>query len=168
MTKRDFFILLIKIFGLQALIVSLFSILPTTISYTSFDGGLETASIVIISLGVIVLLYVLLFHYSEKVVDWLKLDKGYEDDRIDLKNFSSTNIIRLACLLLGGYLVIHNIPTILNLLFFIIKYDQEGLEFGVSNNLELGIGVLNLVIGYLLVTNHIFISKILEGKKTES
>ena len=33
MTKRDFFILIIKIFGLYSIITSLFSVLPNNISF---------------------------------------------------------------------------------------------------------------------------------------
>lgn len=160
MTKRDFFTVLIKVFGLYSIIVSLFSILPTSISYISLDYlDLTTIILFIFSIGVGVLLFVLLIFKAPYVTEKLNLEKGFDDEKIEIGNISPENIIRLSCLLLGGYLIIHGIPIVLNLLFFALKFDQEGVDFGFGNNFDLGVGILNMLIGYLLINNHSWIAK---------
>lgn len=166
MTKKDFFIVLIKVFGLYSLVVTLFSILPSILSSYPYFTDLTFLIAMIFSVVLIVTLFSLLLFKSHYIAEKLRLSEGFDEDRIDINNFSSQNIIKLATLLLGGYLFITNIPVILNLAFFALKYDQEGLEFGTMNNFDLGIGMLNFIIGYLLVTNYKFVSRVLIGKES--
>ena len=85
MTKRDFFIVIIKLFGLYALVTSAFTILPST---TTLLTSVDFTSIVILCLILVVLvgLFVFLVFKSDKIVDLLKLDKGFDEDRIDFGN----------------------------------------------------------------------------------
>jgi len=83
MTKKDFFILIIKIFGLFSVVSSLFSILPSNISFALMDFGFFSLIWIAVVLVVIIGLFVLLIFKAEKVVKLLKLDKGFDEDRID-------------------------------------------------------------------------------------
>lgn len=168
MTKKDFFILLTKIFGLYAMILSLFSTMPAMLSYLSLELNFMMLILALLSAALAVALFILLLFKSEYLVNKLKLADGFDEDRIEFVNFNSKNIVKLACLLLGGYLVVDNIPIILNLLFYALKYDQEGLAFGYANNMDLGVGFLNLMIGYLLIANYKFVSRILDKEKTKT
>lgn len=129
------------------------------------DMGTEMLIITLFSIALIVSLFVLLIFKSEYITEKLKLADGFDEDRIEFKNFNSENIVKLASLLLGGYLFITNIPVVLNLFYAFLKLDQEGLDFGEWNNFDLGIGILNLFVGYLLFTNFQWIAKKLTSNK---
>lgn len=165
MTKRDFFIIIIKLFGLYSLILSLFSFIPNSFPIAFYD--FDTISIIwlivatLISLG----LLVLLIFKSDKIVHLLKLDKGFDDDKIELGNFDQKKIVMLSSILIGGFLIIDNISDFLSHTIFFFKADITGMEYNNLSYLKWTISGLNIVIGYLLITNHKSISKLL---RTES
>ena len=102
MTKRDFFIVIVKLFGLFSLVSSLFSGLPTNISWALMDLDVTMAFWIIITFIVIVGLFVLLVFKSDNVVTLLRLDRGFDDDRIELGNLDSKNIVKVAVIIIGG------------------------------------------------------------------
>ncbi len=98
MTKRDFFILIIKLFGLFSVVTSLFTSLPSHFSFALMD--IDAFSLIWIGLTAIVVvgLFILLIFKSDKVVDLLRLDKGFEDDSIAFGNLSSIEIVKIGTL----------------------------------------------------------------------
>ncbi len=103
MTKRDFFRLLIKIFGLYSFIISLFMFLPEMIS-TFFLY--KDYSYLFISLGgflVITFFCFLLISKEDLIINKLELDKGFDDENIILGNMNSLMILKLAILLVGFF-----------------------------------------------------------------
>lgn len=161
MTKRDFFILIIKVFGLYSLVTSVFSILPMTISYLTIELDIYSVGAFILSLGVSVSLMIFLLFKSHYVADKLKLDKGFSEERIEISNFSEVGIIKLFCLLYGGYLIISQIPGLISHLYYSIKYDGIELDFGILNPFDLVFSIINLTIGYLLITNFCQVAQLL-------
>jgi len=181
MTKKDLFRLIIKIFGLYFVISTPFSILPMIIeSVTSqfdFNVQFDYAGFIwlMINLAWIILLFVFLIYKPDIIVRWLKLDRGFDDDRIDFQNFNTANILKLAVIVIGGLLLIHNIPTFLCNAWFAFK-SSVGSNFNNDNAIHVGssrdyinwgISFINIVIGYLLVTNYTFVSKLLKEKNVE-
>lgn len=181
MTKKDFFRLIIKIFGLYFVISTLFSIVPmiieSVISQFDFKVQFDYLGFIwtITSTAVIILLFILLIYKSDLIIKWLKLDKGFDDERIEFQNFNTVNILKLAVIVIGGLLLIHNIPAFLSNGWFAIK-SSVGSDFNIDNAIHfgslreyinLGISFINIVIGYLLVTNYTFVSKLLKEKNQE-
>ena len=167
MTKKDFFVLLMKIFGLYSLTISLFSVLPNSISLFINEIDFLGFLVVLVSVLLVLGLFVLLIYKSEYVAEKLKLKEGFDDDRIEISHFNEASIVKLACILLGGFLVIDNLPPLLNLLYYALKFDHKGIEFGSDNNFYLWSNALRVVIGYLLLTNYSSIIKILIKNKNE-
>jgi len=99
MTKKDLFRLIIKIFGLYFVISSLFSIIPfnieflTTQIYSNAPFDYANGIWMIVNIAWIILLFVLLIYKPDIILKWLKLDKGFDDDRIDFQNFNTVNIL---------------------------------------------------------------------------
>jgi len=114
MTKRDFFILIIKLFGLMTIVTSLFSVLPSNISLILMD--IDAFSLIWIAATVIILigLFVLLVFKADKVVGLLKLDKGFDEEKIELGSLNSTDIIKIGTFIIGGLLIIDSIPAFLS------------------------------------------------------
>lgn len=179
MTKRDFFILIIKIFGLYSIITSLFSVLPSNISFVI--QNIEIVGIIwLIATALIVIgLFYLLISKADKISEFLKLENGFEEDRIDFGGLKSLDIIKFVILIIGGFLFIENIPTFLSHTLFAFKSSiPQGFEQAYENRGILKYNRLedyvywissgfNLIIGYLLIVNFKKISNYLNKKTTE-
>lgn len=134
--------------------------------------------LVITTLIIIGLFYLLLWK-AEKISDLLKLEKGFDQERIDFGGLKSLDIIKFGILIIGGFLFIENIPTFLSHTLFAFKssipqgFDQAYENRGILkyNRLEDYVywvsSGLNLLVGYLLIVNFKKISKYLNRKTTE-
>ena len=179
MTKRDFFIITIKIFGLYSIISALFSTLPNNISFVI--QNIELVGIIWLAITVLIILglFFILLKKADRISNFLKLEKGFDEDRIDFSGLKSLDIIKFVLLIIGGFLFIENIPTFLSHTLFAFKssipqgFDQAYENQGILkyNRLEDYIywisSGFNLLIGYLLIVNFKKISNYLNKKITE-
>lgn len=106
MTKKDFLVLVIKLFGLSTAVSVLLTIVPTTLTY-SFDQ-LYTYYMIMIALFSCALCWFLIFH-ADNLVNFLSLDKGFDDDRIEFGNLKPVDIIRIAVLIIWRNYVFKNL-----------------------------------------------------------
>jgi len=171
MTKQDFFRLLIKILGLYFIISILFSVIPSNISFVI--GQIDIIGILwlILTILVVILLFMFLIYKPDKIIVWLKLDKGFDEDRIEFQNFNNTNILKLALIVIGGILLIKNIPAFLSYTLFAFKssigneLNNNMIKFGnLKDYINWGISFLNIIIGYLLIRNYNYFSRLLTDK----
>lgn len=179
MTKRDFFILIIKIFGLYSIISSLFSVLPNNISFVIQNIEIIGIIWLLATALIIIGLFYLLLSKADKISKLLKLENGFDEDRIDFNGLKSLDIIKFVVLIIGGLLFVENIPTFLSHTLFAFKssipqgfdqaYENQGLLK--YNRLEDYVywisSAFNLIIGYLLIANFKKISNYLNKKITE-
>jgi len=105
MTKKDFFILAIKLFGLSSALSAVFYALPSNLgnlvyAFQSLDWALII--LVLIILMVTVGLFIVLIFKAHSVVEILQLDKGFNDARIELGNFKSEDLIKKVLSLSGA------------------------------------------------------------------
>src|SRR5690349_13450048 len=114
MTKKDLFVLLIKLFGLYSAVISLFSVLPNNIMFAFNSVDLISIVWVTVSIAVVLGLFLILIFKANKIVERLKLDSGFEEERIDLGNSKSTDIIKIGTFVIGGFLIIDNVPGFLS------------------------------------------------------
>jgi len=166
MTKREFFILLIKVFGLYSAVATLFSGLPSNVLF-GINAEIEIVTyvwLVAVTFLVAGLFWILIFK-ADKLVDLLKLEKGFSDERIELGNIKSQDIIKIGVFIIGGLLIIKSVPLLLNQLFGSFKGEIIGQEFSARDKFNLGVSVLNLLLGYLLFTNYDTIARRLNKKK---
>ncbi|MBN2662750.1 MAG: hypothetical protein JXR68_03795 [Bacteroidales bacterium] len=165
MTKKDFFILLIKLFGLFSAITTIFSALPGSLAYAISDIDIFSVIGIILIVLAVLGLFILLIFKSDKVVKILKLDKGFDDDRIELAQFSSQDIIKIGSFIIGGILLLKNIPTFLSYALISFKEDIGMLAYVHRDTFLWVLSGINIVIGYFLLTNYNIVSKLFEGKK---
>ena len=164
MTKRDFFIVLIKIFGLYSIISALFSALPSNIVFViqniDFVGVLWIGLVVIFVIG----LFLLLLYKADKISDLLKLKNGFDEERIDFGGLKSIDILKFSILIIGGILLINNISSFLSITLFAFKsslpqgfdqaYDQGVWKYNsIEDYVNWAICTSNLIVGYLLISN---------------
>ena len=160
MTKRDFFILLIKLFGLSYLIKSLFL---STLVLRQLD--VVTLISLLVALNVVAGLFWLLIFRADKVVSFLRLESGLSDERIELGNIKTEDIIKIGTFIIGGLLVIDSIPQFLSQAYWFVRGNNSEQGFNSSDSYDLSVSGLNILLGYLLVTNYAFVSRIINVKK---
>ncbi|MBG7611582.1 hypothetical protein IU405_04890 [Polaribacter sp. BAL334] len=176
MTKKDLFILLIKIFGLYSLITTIFSVLPNNIAFVI--QNIDSTGIIwlICTVFITVGLFYLLITKSEKISNTLKLEKGFDDDKIEFGNLKNIDIIKFVILIIGGFLFIENLPIFLSNTLFAFKSSiPKGFDDAYGNPGLLKYNQIedyvywitsgsNLLIGYLLISNYKNISDFLNKK----
>ena len=157
MTNRDFFKILIKVVGLYFFIQVLFTFLPSQLGFLSSNkdssGMVGTIIyIAIIILFILALLYFLI-RFPEKIIDLFKLDQNFDQQKISINNFNQKNILTIALILIGGFLVIENISTLISELYFIFRKSVDPM-FPVRENssINLVIPALNLILGGILIS----------------
>ena len=157
MTNRDFFKILIKVVGLYFFIQVLFTFLPSQLGFLSSNkdssGMFGTILyIAIIILFIVALLYFLI-RFPEKIIDLFKLDQNFDQQKISINNFNQKNILTIALILIGGFLVIENISTLISGLYFVFRKSVDPM-FPMSDNssINLVIPALNLLLGGILIT----------------
>lgn len=174
MTKRDFFRILIKLFGLYSLILSVFTYLPSQVGYLSQGIGPTTLILILGVLGLIVLVYILLIRQTDRVIDFLKIDQGFDDARIEIGNFDGQKIIQLALIVIGGFLIIDYLPSLLKYTYLAFDTAASPIEPDVIDHSRFGqavdyynwaISAINVIMGYLLLSNHLRISTWVGGDK---
>ncbi len=172
MTKKDLFRLIIKIFGLYSIITTIFSALPSNISWVLTE--IDTTGIIWLTgtVIVIVLLFIFLVYKPDKIIAWLKLDRGFDDDTIEFQNFNSENILKVAVIVIAGILLLENIPVFLSHTLFAFKSSAQAdfestmiIKYGELNDYICWLtSFLNIIIGYLMLTNYNYISRILKNR----
>jgi len=161
MTKKDFFILIIKLFGLYSIITALFISLPQNLTFVFMDFGVHSIIYLTIILTVIIGLFVFLLFKSHHVVRLLKLEKGFDTDTLELGNLTTLEIVKIAVLIIGGFLIIDNLPIFIQqtLKAFYSEIQIQTIES--INKWNWFVNGANILIGYLLITNLNIVSRLL-------
>jgi hypothetical protein len=165
MTKKDFFRIIIKLFGLYWLVTTLFTTFPGYISMIMMNITAMQIIEVSIYVVIIILFFIFLVYKSDLVISCLKLDKGFDEDKIEFQNFGTDNILKLGLIIIGGILIISNIPNFLTQSFFAFKLyvvnSSDVVTLGQQSYYRWAINFLNLLVGYLMLTNYPALSKFL-------
>ena len=167
MTKRDFFRLVIKLFGLYSLILSLFTFLPRNISnVTLYKDEIWIIFAVLGSVLLTISLFLFLLFKTDFIIDVLGLEKGFDEDKIILGDFKTEQILKFSIILISGFLIVEYFPSVLVEMLNIFKtktssYSIIGYEVDYYNFI---IGIINVIIGLFLITNYKPISNYLDKK----
>jgi hypothetical protein len=156
MLNRDFFRILIKVIGLYFFIQMIFSVIPSQISFLGFDSDFSQKISTLIYIFLIALLSLAILYFlirsPDKIIDLFKLDKGFDNDKIPITNFNSRNILTIALFIVGAFLIIENLTTVISLLFYEFKKSNNPLlSVDPNNNINLILSALNLILGCMLI-----------------
>lgn len=166
MTKRDFFKLMIKLFGLYSGLMTLFTVIPNNIANLLFQFNFSLLLFITISILVVVSFFLFLIFKTDFIIDKLKLDKGFDEEKIQFENLTNDSIVKFAVFLIGGFLIINHFPNFLNYSFqyFKIKMQNSDLGYVEVNYFNWIISVINILIGYLLITNYKVVATFFDEK----
>lgn len=167
MQIRTFWTLLLKLLGLWFLLSCAY-ILPQFFSLFYYvDGSFDLTEWlvpfgIIVATAVILYLIVRLFLFkTDWLIDTLKLDKNFTEERLDL-NIKSTTVLRIAVIIVGGLIFVDTIPILCQQLFQFFNQKMILREYP-----ETGWILFNFIkalIGYLLMTNsHLVLKYILKN-----
>jgi len=176
MTKRDLFIILIKIFGLYFIALVLLSNLPSNMIFVLRD--IEVFSVIWLVFGLIITIGIgyLLISKAGKISSILNLNRGFDDDRIDFSGLKNIHIIKFSVLVVGFILFLENIPAFLSYTLFAFKSSvPKGFDQAFENSnlikyhrledyIYWGTSAFNLLMGYLLISNYKKISLFINEK----
>lgn len=167
MTKRDFFRIIIKLFGLYSLVISLFTFVSQNISNLYiYKEELSFLVVIIGSLLLLIALFLFLLFQTDWIINKLNLTANFDDDQIILGNLNTNSIYTFAIILIGGFMIIDNFPILLMDLIneFKLRISNYSITNHDTNYFWFAVNFLNVLFGYLLVTNCKSITKILDKK----
>jgi len=165
MTKRDFFVLIIKLFGLYWLVMTFFTQIPSTISYIAIDSSWTFLIYTIAIYAFILSIFIFLIFQSEKIVKLLQLERGFDDERIDLGKADNTQIAKVGVFIIGGILFVKNAGYLIHDTINAFYWDINGLEIDEDYKTNWFLSAINIAIGLILITNYHNISNLLNRKK---
>jgi hypothetical protein len=172
MRIRTFWTFFLKILGLYIVLGSIEVIAQffSTTYYLFVDNSSDiiSKSAVFGIIALIIFMYVLVLRFfvfkPNWIIDKLKLDKGFEEEKIELNTNSST-ILRIAIIVIGGLMIVDTLPALCKSIF--IFFQQESLFRNYPKTGWIIFDAVKTVIGYLLLTNSKFIADTIENQKTE-
>lgn len=176
MTKRDFFRVLIRIFALYSIIISVFSLIPSTIVTLFQDFGIWIVLAELVIVALIILIYFFLIKKTDQIIDFIHIDKGFDNENLEFGNLTINKILMLGIIITGGLLLFTNLADFILYTFQAFKtLIQKGTEnqypnnnFGTTFNYYRWITTgINIVIGYLLLTNYDTVVKWLSKKEKD-
>lgn len=165
MTKRDAFVMLIKAFGLYAIITTLVSGLPSNLTFAFYDLGVQSLAFIFATVALIVVLFALLIFKSGVVVRILKLDAGFDDDHIELQKVKRNDLYQLAIFLIGGLIFFENLPHFIGQTYFFFRGYMHGYDFIPKEKIGYASMGISLLLGYILFTNSKTISLWIQKKQ---
>ena len=174
MTQQTLWKIIIKVFGIFLLIDTV-SVLPTTVTSMSYliTDDLQGFSFLLAFFIIILICYLLILRIfilkPEWLIEKLKLDKGFDQETIDV-NISKTNVIIIASIILGGLLFIDGLPILIKQIFVFFQEQQLSGRFGDKPSTQwLILNAVKVLIGYLILANYNAFAKYIEklGDKPE-
>ena len=167
MKVSTFWLILLKIIGffllLQGVNVMLYSF--TTISFINpWENGTNeivwvTLSIILTIVVYLSILWLFVFKTSW-LIDKLRLDKGFEEEKIEI-NTQLSNILSIAIIVIGGIMLIESLPQLCKQIFTFFQTKIILRESPTTGWMILYF--VEAILGYLLMTNAkqitIFINK---------
>lgn len=165
MNIRDLFRLLIKLFGVYTLVTVIYAL--CSLIYVHLIAGTDlNLFLLLLTISVVLLIaiiYGLLLIKTDKVIDMLRLTKGFEDNKIEIQNFDTSNLLKIACVVAGLIILANNFPDFAYQCFFLIKSKistnittndlYESLNIG-FDYFGISISGISCLLGYVLLTNY--------------
>ncbi len=154
MTNRDFFRLMIKLFGIYQFFIIVFSVLPSqfNVIFSDFFSKWMTvpsfALLLILTLGI----FYFMIKFPDKIIDFFKLDRGFDNDIISINSFSSAAVLQVGLILIGLILIVNNFSSFFSTLIYYFKMSflPDDLK-NLQNSQDLILSGVNLIVGFVLI-----------------
>ena len=167
MSVRNFWTIFLKALGIWLVINGLTTITQFIAAFSSFVLGNNNELWTIIysllllfgTIGIYILVLWLFVFKTSWLIDKLKLEKGFIDDRIE-GDFDYSKVLTIAIIVIGGLIFIESLPSFCKETF---NYFQQKRMFEEEfSSGWLFFYLTKTVIGYLLMTNSKIVVKYIE------
>lgn len=162
MTKKDIFTIILKLFGLYS-VIGVIAQLPSIYLSFYYDSINEDNLIVLVIFALNALLVFILLFKPEIIVNLFQLDRGFDDDEVPLHAFDGKLITKTALIIIALYLMVFNIGPFISEVLYSFKASVQRNDLDtLLNTLHSNSGSyelllyygINLLVGFLLITNH--------------
>lgn len=165
MKRKDFFILIVKLFGLYSMIIVLFNILPQNLSYIGSYGVDTTMIMIAIAISLLTIgLFILLLNKAPSIVKLLRLEKDFESEHFNVGNLSEEALIKVSSIILGGITVIENLPSLISYTLFAVSSSNTGEVMQANDKFYWIASLVQILVGLFLILNYSFLLKLLKNK----
>lgn len=167
MTIRTFWNLFIKILGIW-LVLSALTVIPQFARLLTFFGTTSndrllgigiTIALFLLTIGIYALVLRLFVFKTDWLIDKLRLDKGYTEEKIEL-NIQRTTVFTIAAIVIGGLVFVDSFPLFCQQTLVFIQQDFLFRES--PNSGWIIFHFVKTILGYLLMTNSQFVVRFLD------
>ena len=156
MTIKTFWTIFIKVLGIWLVLDSL-TIIPQFIStlfysYSSdiAQGFAVSLSLLLLTIGVYLFILRIFVFKTSWLIDKLHLDKGFDEDKIDL-NIQFSTVLTVATIVVGGLMFVDSLPQLCKQIF--VFYQQKSIFIENPTSGWLIFDFVKTILSYLLMTN---------------
>jgi len=156
MTIRTFWTIFIKILGVWLVLGSV-TVIPqfflTLISVGSNDTAQNfalAAALLLLLIGIYIFILRLFVFKTAWLIDKLHLDKGFEEEKIDL-NVQLSTVLTVTTIVIGGLMFVDSLPQLCKQAFEFFQQRSIFRESPTSGWIIFHF--VNAILGYLLMTN---------------
>ncbi len=159
MTKKDLFRIIIKLFGLLMFVKSLIIFLGQFGLFTSYgDWGGFPILLFLLSLVLVCGIIVLLVFFPDIIINIFRLDKGFDDEEISIRDINARRLIEFGVFIVGGLFILNCFAPLLVTIGYAIHalLDRQQQSFVPENlaNSALYIHIVELCAGILTLSNY--------------
>jgi hypothetical protein len=161
MEIKDFFKLALKLIAIFYAVQAVYLIVGNIYYFIStYKFQPVFAVFTLLSTLIPVVVYYLIFVQSDRVVRFLKIDKGFEGQKVHFGNLTSNEILKIAFIIFGLLMIVEGLPDFLTNVFYAFK-DSAGSKFYEPNPDEMRYDYfamtksgIYILLGYLMLTNY--------------
>jgi hypothetical protein len=167
MTIKTFWTIFLKILGIW-LVLDCMTVIPqffSTLFFVDTKYSSEyfawTLVLLLSTIGLYILILRLFVFRTAWLIDKLKLDKGFDEEKLDI-NIQHTTVLTIATIVIGGLMFIDNLPLLCRQTF---AFFQQQNVFRESPSSEwISLYLVETVLGYLLMTKSKFVIAFIDRK----
>lgn len=170
MQLRNLLMLILKVMGLFFLkdivlaLPQLFSALMFLIAGDAYGMGISSGAVLLLSFLIYGWLAYYLIFKTDYVLQKLRLANGLEGEKISIQTNSRT-VISICIILLGGFLLLNEVPTLLAQVYERWADPRPADFVGRTNTPYLIGSIVRLIIGLLLLGKHQKIADYMESRQ---
>ena len=156
MTIRTFWTIFIKILGIWLVLDSV-TVIPqffSTLFYVDPNDNTQsfalTAALLLLTIGIYIFILRLFVFKTAWLIDKLHLDKGFDEEKIDL-NVQLSTVLTVTTIVIGGLMFIDSLPQLCKQTF--VFFQQKNMFRESPTSGWIIFHSVKTILGYLLMTN---------------
>ncbi|MES2728376.1 MAG: hypothetical protein V4643_14805 [Bacteroidota bacterium] len=156
MTIRTFWTIFIKILGIWLVLDSV-TVIPqflSTLFFTDSNNTVQnfalTVALLLLTIGIYIFILRLFVFKTAWLIDKLHLDKGFDEEKIDL-NVPLSTVLTVSTIVIGGLMFVDSLPQLCKQTFVFFQQQNVFRESPTSG--WIFFELVKTVLGYLLMTN---------------